>query len=129
MPESSLKSTITAQEIPESNSIKSNKPLKTSSILDDPPTIKPQPAIQETLQAEQPNSKQYKDRATPCHVTRPTDLDSKTLKSLPSLGFSISCHTLFYMKGMWAYLLIEIFCQIIQQLKLDKKNLSESQRS
>ena len=142
-----------------------NKILKEQVVVDAPPTITPQPVIQETLQAEQPNSEQYKERATPCHVTRTTDPESKTPKPIPTLGSPISCHTFAYMKGMWSYFLIEIFCQIIQQqlsearidkiikeknyqtsnskniiktygqkipensLKLDKKTLSESQKS
>ena len=80
-----------------------NEPLKKSSIADAPPTITPQPVIQETLQAEQTNSKQYKDCATPCHVTRDFDPDPKTPKPIPTLVFLILCHTFAYMKGVWSY--------------------------
>ncbi len=92
-----------------------NETLNKTSIADVPPTITPQSVIQETLQAEQPNSEQYKDRATPCNVTRHSDSDLKTPKPIPTLCFPISCHTFAYMKGMSLYFLIEIFCQIIQQ--------------
>ena len=123
---------VEKKEIQSNDTKELKNPLEISNTSEIPQQPSNNPVIQETLQPEQPNSNQERDRATPCNVVRQTDPDSKTPKSIPSLAPTISCHTLPLMKGMMPYFLIEVFYQILQQqlskAEIKKRNEENNNR-
>lgn len=91
------------------NTVEQNNALEISNAIDIPQEDSQTNVVQKTLQLEQPQSKKYKDRATPCHVIRKNDQNRVPPKCIPSLAYTISCHTLLLMKGVMPFILIEFF--------------------
>ena len=97
------------------NTVEQNNNLEISNAIDIPQEDSETTVIQEALQPEQPQSKEYKNRATPCYVICQNDQNRETPKHIPSLVYKISCHTLSLMKGVMPFILIEFFFQTFQR--------------
>jgi hypothetical protein len=118
---------INSNPTPDNSTQEQNDFPKILSISDAPYAAEISTVIHKTLQPEQRNDSQYKNRAIPLHVIRKTDLNQEVLKALPSIESEILCHTLPLMKGMiqqslirfWHHILQRAYCEVL----IKKRNL------
>lgn len=89
--------------------------LEISNAIDIPQEDSEPNVIQEALHTKQPQSKEHKAYATPCHVICQNDQNQKTPKCILSLVHTILCHTLPLMKGTLPFFLVEFIYQLLQR--------------